>query len=119
MSPLPLGVIISLLITAFFLGGVAGCKGRDMQVKSAEVAALKAANEKARALQYKLNEVSSDFEKFKADSDVVRETRTNTVREIYRDVEVSPDCAPVPAAVSVLDAAISAANSAATGKSSP
>jgi hypothetical protein len=102
------------LTVSLAAGGAAGYKLRDMQAKSEAVSALDAANRKSAKLQDALNKVSTDYENFKANSNVVRETRTNTVREIYRNVEVDPGCAPVPAAVGVLDAAISSANSAAS-----
>jgi len=117
MNPVPLGVMLAIIIAAFFIGGVTGCSGRDMQAKAEAAKALAEANKITAKLQDDLNKVSSEYEGFKANSNGQQTIRTNTIKEIYRDVEVDPGCAPVPAAVSVLDAAISSANSAASGES--
>ena len=117
MNPVPLGVMLAIIITAFFIGGVTGCSGRDMQAKAEAAKALAEASKKTAKLQDDLNKVSSEYEGFKANSGGQQTIRTNTIKEIYRDVEVDPGCAPASAAVSVLDAAVASANSAAASQS--
>ena len=116
MNPVPMGVMLAIIIMAFFIGGVTGCSGRDMQAKAEAAKALAEASKKTTKLQEELNKVSTEYEDFKSNSSGQREIRTNTIKEIYRDVEVDPGCAPVAAAVSVLDSAIASANSAASGE---
>ena len=116
MNPVPLNVTLIAMAVVLVVSGGLGYKLRDMQAKAESAKALDEANSKTAKLQAKFDKVSTDYENFKAKSNVILETRTNTIREIYRNVPVDPGCAPVPAAVSVLDAAISSANSAASGE---
>lgn len=98
-----------LILTIFYLQGAASraeLKARTLQESA----------DRADRIQKTLDQVSSDYEALKADRARIGETRTQTIREIYRDVQIDPGCAPPPAVVSVLDSAIADANAATSRK---
>jgi hypothetical protein len=115
---MPLNLTAVLCAVALLLGLGGGYKLRDYQAAAAELkaqTAIAAAKEEADA---KMAAVAAEYEEFRTAALEQRGKDTQTIREIYRDVEVSPDCAPLPAAVGVLNAAIDRANAEAGGQSS-
>lgn len=86
----------------------------DKGYDAAEEACEKRAAAQIAAIRKELNIKSEEYEKLSRKADAVRTERTNTIREIYREIAAPPAvCAPDPRAVGVLDAALADANSAA------
>jgi len=101
----------ALVFAVFYLQGAATRAERKAHD-------LQEASERADRMQKALDKVSGAYEALKAENDSARDTRTNTIREIYHNVQVDPGCAPPPAVVSVLDNAIADANAGIVGKPS-
>jgi len=81
--------ILGALVGVFVLGCVNGYAIRDGAAKAAAVKAYKA----QIAVQERLNNVSTLYEAERERASRVNTERTNTVREIYRDVTVPAECA--------------------------
>lgn len=81
--------ILGALVAVFVLGCANGYAIRDGAAKSAAVKAYKA----QIAVQERLNEISTLYEAERERASRVHTERTNTVREIYRDVTVPAECA--------------------------
>jgi hypothetical protein len=97
------------------LGLVLASFGAGYKVRSwkCDAALLKVerANEKARAkMQAQVEASAAAYETDRSEAHVNSITRQETVRTIYRDRQVSADCAVPDVARSVLDDAVSAAN---------
>jgi uncharacterized membrane protein len=113
MIPLPYTLIGLVAALVLLVGGAAlGVKSIYARGYAAAEADCKAKGEaQAKAMQQALADVSRDYEALRQKADKVRTERTNTVREIYREVPAPPiECAPDPRALRLLDAAISDAN---------
>jgi hypothetical protein len=113
MNPLLLKVLGGLAALALLSGGAAlAVKSVYDKGYAAAEAECKAKGEaQAAAIQQALNDVSRDYEALRQKADRVRTERTNTVREIYREVPAPPiECAPDTRALRLLDAAISDAD---------
>lgn len=100
---------------AALIGSLAGWTVRDWKADSDELALER----KADAIQEKRS--AEAFEAARTVLDLTRQirearqTNTNTIREIYRDVEVPSQCAVPDAAVGVLTQSVRRANAAAAG----
>jgi hypothetical protein len=81
--------ILGALVAVFVLGCANGYAIRDGAAKAAAVKAYKA----QIAVQERLNNVSTLYEAERERASRVNTERTNTVREIYRDVTVPAECA--------------------------
>jgi hypothetical protein len=81
--------ILGALVAVFVLGCFNGYAIRDGSAKAAAVKAYKA----QIAVQERLNNVSTLYEAERERASRVNTERTNTVREIYRDVAVPAECA--------------------------
>jgi len=104
---------------ALLVGALGGWTVRDWKADSDQLAAVERANKAEKAAIAAVNRPSSEYEQVLADLRP-REIQTrNTIREVYRDVEVPTDCAVPTAAVGVLDDARLRANAAASGELSP
>ena len=104
-------VFFGLIFAVYYYHGAATKAERKAQD-------LQEASDRADRMQKALNKVSADYEARKAKDQPAVTTRTNTIREIYHNVQVDPGCAPPPAVVSVLDSAIADANAGIVGKPS-
>lgn len=101
---------------ALLVGVITGWSVRDWK---ADADALKASEAAAKAQDAAVAAVSKSSTLFQDLAAGMRplETKTrNTIREVYRNVEVPADCAVPDAGVRLLDAARLNANAAATGK---
>lgn len=95
----------------------AGWKVRDWQCAAASAVALKAATKEIARQQGVIDEKARGFEELAARLDANVDTRTNTIREIFRAVPTPPaGCEPPPAMRGVLASAVVDANAAATGQ---
>jgi hypothetical protein len=86
---IPLPYVLGALVAVFVLGCLNGYAIRDGSAKAAAVKAYKA----QIAVQERLNNVSTLYEAERERASRVNTERTNTVREIYRDVTVPAECA--------------------------
>jgi hypothetical protein len=113
----PILVYASIAVaTAGFAGGWA--------VRSWKAdAELKASYERLIAekdrMQTKVDAASAKYEETRANLEPGKIETRNTIREIYRDVEVPAQCAAPVATVGVLQSARDRANAAAAGQSGP
>lgn len=103
---------------AVALAGFAG--GWVVRDWKADAEALKAVErliaEKDR-MQTKVDAASAKYEEMRANLEPGKIETRNTIREIYRDVEVPAQCAAPADTVGVLQSARDAANAAASGQS--
>ena len=106
--------LIGLVVALALLSGGAALAVKSVYDKgyaAAEAECKAKGDAQAQAIQQALNDVSRDYEALRQKADKVRTERTNTVREIYREVPAPPiECAPDTRALRLLDAAISDAN---------
>ena len=103
---------------ALLVGALGGWTARDWKADSDQLAAIERANAAEKAAIAAVYKPSDAYEQVMADLRP-REVQTrNTIREVYRDVEVPADCAVPDAGVGVLDDARVRANAAATGEPS-
>lgn len=95
-----------------------GWKVRDWQCDAAYAKALQQSTKIKEKQSAIVNDVSRDYEEKRSKSDAVTVERTNTIREIYRDVPApAVDCAAPDATRRVLEDSVRDANATATGKS--
>ena len=113
---MPLNFVAVCCAAALLLGLGGGYKVRDLMADAAEGKKVVQAQAAKEAAETQLAAVATEYETFRSEALARRDRSTNTIREIYRDVEVSNDCAPVPDAVRVLDDALAAASSEAASK---
>lgn len=106
---IPLPYVLGALVAVFVLGCFNGYAIRDGSAKSAAVKAYKA----QMVVQERLNNVSTLYEAERERASRVNTERTNTVREIYRDVAVPAECALPDVSFSLLNSAVRDYNAAA------
>jgi hypothetical protein len=113
---MPLNFVAICCALALLLGLGGGYKLRDLMADAAQAKQLAQAQEQLALAEARMAEKATEYEAFRSEALARRDRGTNTVREIYRNVEVSADCAPVPDAVRVLDDALLHASAEASGK---
>lgn len=101
---------------ALLVGALGGWTVRDWKADSDQLAAVERANKAEKAAIAAVYKPSDEYEKLLADLRPREIETRNTIREVYRNVEVPADCAVPAAGVGVLDDARLRANAAATGK---
>lgn len=103
---------------AALFGAFAGWSVRDWKADADTLAAYARADKIRADMQSKIDNSSKTYEdwRYNADANTI-ETR-NTVREIYRNVEVPSNCAAPDAIVSLLKERVAAVNATATGQPS-
>lgn len=104
---------------ALLVGALGGWTVRDWKADSDQLAAVERANKAEKAAIAAVYKPSSEYEKVLADLRPREIETRNTIREVYRNVEVPAACAVPAAGVGVLDDARQRANAAATGEPSP
>lgn len=100
------------------LGLLGGWTVRDWKADSDAVKALERAREAERKALAAVGQPSERFEELMANLRQSEIITRNTIREIYRDVEVPANCAVPAAGVGLLEASRARANAAATGQPS-
>lgn len=103
---------------ALLLGLAAGWSVRDWKADSDQLAAVNAAHAAELKAAQAVNASSEDLERALASLRPQAIESRNTIREIYRDVQVPVDCAVPAAGIGVLEAARLRANTAASGEPS-
>ncbi len=104
---------------ALLIGLMAGWSVRDWKADSDQLAAIERANKAEKAAIAAVAKPSADFEQVLADLRPREVETRNTIREVYRNVEVPADCAVPAVGVGLLDDARVRANAAASSKPSP
>lgn len=102
---------------ALLVGLFAGWSIRDWKADADTLAAYERADKLRDDMQAKIDAGSVRYEDWRSGATERSIETRNTIREIYRNVEVPADCAPPAAATSVLKERVGAANAAATGQS--
>lgn len=92
-----------------------GWKVRDWQCKAREAAVMEQVAKEKDRMQGVIDEQAVAYEKAKAAAAVVSVERTNTIREVFRDVPVDVSCVPPPAVSSVLLDAVEDTNRSVSG----
>lgn len=103
-------------IGALLVGSVAGWTVRDWRADSEQLALVRQAEIDRQRMQRSVEDQAAAFELLRASSQAAAIEERNTIREIYRNVEVAADCAVPADAVSVLDQARRRANAATAGQ---
>lgn len=102
---------------ALLIGLAAGWSVRDWKADADALRAVEAANKAQQAAVAAVDTSSTKFETVVAKLQPLEVQTRNTIREVYRNVEVPADCAVPAAGVRLLDDARLNANAAATGQS--
>lgn len=100
------------------LGILGGWTVRDWKADSDALEALDRAREAEREALAAVGQPSAEFEKLLSNLRQSEIVTRNTIREIYRNVEVPANCAVPAAGVGLLEAARARANAAASGQPS-
>ena len=103
-------------IGALLLGIAGGWTVRDWKADSDALAATDAARKAQERAIAAANRPAERFETVVAELKPLEIETRNTIREVYRNVEIPADCAVPAAGVSLLDAARVNANTAAAGE---
>lgn len=112
----PYAVYIALAGAVLVFG--AGWKVRDWKCDAAAAETLKAANKEIALRQKALDDAVQGYETLSAKLDAAAGVRTDTIREIFRNVPSPPaGCLPPPALRGLLASAVSDANAAAASQS--
>lgn len=101
---------------ALLLGLFAGWSVRDWKADADTLAAYVRADRLREEMQAKIDGASTGYEDWRGGAETTNIETRNTIREIYRNVEVPSDCAVPPAGVGVLQGRVAGVNAAATGK---
>ena len=101
---------------ALLVGVLGGWTVRDWKADADQLAAAERANKAEKAAIAAVYKPSSEYEKVLADLRPREIETRNTIREVYRNVEVPADCAVPAAGVGLLDDARKRANAAASGQ---
>ncbi len=106
-------------VGALLLGTAAGWTVRDWKADADALRAVEAANAAQKAAIAAIEKPSERFESTIAQLKPLEIETRNTIREVYRNVEVPADCAVPAAGVRLLDDARVNANAAAAGEPLP
>lgn len=101
---------------ALVVGALAGWTVRDWKADSEALKAKETEYAQYQALTDELANASLAYEALAQTLRTAERTDRETIREIYRNVQVPAQCAAPAGAVSVLNNAIDRANAAATGQ---
>lgn len=106
-------------LAALLVGVGAGWTVRDWKADADQLKQVERANKAEKAAIAAVLKPSQDLEQTLAALRPAQIETRNTIREVYRNVEVPAECAVPPAGASLLEAARQRANAAATGEPSP
>lgn len=101
---------------ALVVGLFAGWSVRDWKADADALAAVVRADQLRKEMQAKIDGASTGYEDWRGGAETTNIETRNTIREIYRNVEVPSDCAVPPAGVGVLQGRVASVNAAATGQ---
>ena len=106
-------------IAAVIAGFASGWVVRDWKADADTLKMYEKTDLLREKMQAKVESIATDYERWRADLEPGKVETRNTIREIYRNVEVPAECAAPAAVVSLLGAATDKANAAASGQPSP
>lgn len=101
---------------ALLVGLLGGWTVRDWKADADQLHAIEVANRQREKLQAKIDAASASYEDWRSASGQTSIETRNTIREIYRNVEVPVDCAVPADARSLLEDRVRDANASATGE---
>lgn len=104
---------------ALVVGALGGWTVRDWKADADALRVVEAANKAKGRMTVKVEQSSAKLEEVLAQLRPAEIETRNTIREVYRNVEVPADCAVPPAGVRLLDDARVRANAAASGEPVP
>jgi len=111
------GIALIASAAGYMTGYSKGYSARGVKCEAQVAQIVNDAEAAKRKFQDEINDTSIAYEALRSER-IVRTQRTiNTVREIYKNVEVAASCEPPAAAIGVLNTEVLSANAAATGKS--
>lgn len=113
---IPKPFLVYGLAAAIISGFLAGWTVKDWQCDAAYAKALEKAEKERTAMQAKLTAASKEYQELLASLEPARVETRNSIREIYKNVEVPSNCAPPTSAVSLLEGARERTNAAASGR---
>lgn len=116
MNPIPISWCAGGALAAALLGGLAGWTVRDWKSDAEILAGLKKATQTVEDQRVVIDKAATAFDQHQQQNQSQSTTRESTIREIYRNVPVSSDCAAPAAVRSVLDNAVTSANARAAGQ---
>lgn len=109
-------IMLYTSVGALLLGIGAGWSVRDWKADADALRAVKAANDAQKAAIAAVGKPSERFENTVTQLRPLEIETRNTIREVYRNVEVPADCAVPAAGIRLLDDARVNANAAAAGE---
>lgn len=113
---IPLWAIGGAAGGCLLLGVAGGWTVRDWKADADQHKAAEKAEKQRDVAQAELFRQAKAFEEWRQQQDVARVESRNTIREVFRNVPVSADCAAPTAVFSLLDGKVAAANAAAAGQ---
>jgi len=113
---MPKSLILYASAAALLLGLFGGWSVRDWKADADQLKEVQKREDVREKMQDKIDARATEYEQTRADNMSARVETTNTIREVYRNVEVPAVCAAPDAVVGVLDRAVDRANSEAAGK---
>lgn len=116
MPLIPPQFLIGGAAVAIIAGFLGGWTARDWKADAEAGRAAKALLDAKDAAQKRADEAASQFEALRQTIEPARTETRNTIREVYRNVEVPADCAIRPDAAGLLEAARQRANAIAAGQ---
>ena len=111
-------LVLYSALAALLVGVGAGWTVRDWKADADQLKQIERANKAEKAAIAAVLKPSQDLEQTLAALRPAQIETLNTIREVYRNVEVPAECAVPPAGVSLLEAARQRANAATTGEPS-
>lgn len=99
------------------LGVLGGWTVRDWKADADALAAMKKAEKVQVQMQKRIDDQATEYEAFRASIEPARIESRNTIREIFRNVPVSVDCAAPDPLRGLLAGQVARANAAASGES--
>jgi len=111
------GIALVASAAGYMTGYSKGYGARGVKCDAQITQIINDAEAAKRKLQDDINDASIAYESLRSERSVQTQRTINTIREIYKDVEVAASCEPPAVAIGVLNSEVLSANAAATGKS--
>lgn len=113
---MPKSLVLYASVATLLLGLFGGWSVRDWKADADQLQEVQKREALKDKMQDKIDATASRYEQTRADNMAARVETTNTIREVYRNVEVPAACAAPAAVVGVLGRAVDRANDEAAGK---
>lgn len=103
-------------LAAVIAGFASGWAVRDWKADADQLKTIRQAEIMREKMQAKTDNLAAKYEQWRADLEPGRIESRNTIREIYRDVEVPAECAAPAGVIGLLNSATDKANAASSGE---